>query len=68
MALALLAMAFGPIGAAPAIASPEQLDGHWEGAITQPAGDLKIAVDFRTRGDAVSGTFDYRPRRSSAGH
>jgi pimeloyl-ACP methyl ester carboxylesterase len=36
----------------------EPLDGHWEGAITQPAGDLRIAADLRTRGDVVSGTFD----------
>lgn len=58
IALGLLALAVGPFGAAPSGAIGQPLDGHWEGAITQPAGDLKIAVDFRTRGDAVSGTFD----------
>jgi pimeloyl-ACP methyl ester carboxylesterase len=41
---------------APSYAAEKQLDGHWEGAITQPAGELKIAVDFTTAG-AVKGTF-----------
>jgi pimeloyl-ACP methyl ester carboxylesterase len=54
----LLALAFGAFGTAASGAGEQQLDGHWEGAITQPAGDLKIAADLRTRGDAVSGTFD----------
>ena len=58
IALGLLALAFGAFGAAPSGAGGEPLDGHWEGAITQPAGELKIAVDLTTRGDAVAGTFD----------
>jgi uncharacterized protein len=58
IALGLLALAFGAFGTAPSGAGQEQLDGHWEGAITQPSGDVKIAVDLRTRGDAVTGTFD----------
>ena len=32
--------------------------GHWEGAITQPAGELKILVDFTAAGDKLKGTFD----------
>jgi alpha-beta hydrolase superfamily lysophospholipase len=38
-------------------AAPQQLDGHWEGAITQPAGALKIAVDFARQGDTITGRF-----------
>src|SRR5215813_8212222 len=37
-------------------AQEKQLDGHWEGAINQPAGELKMAVDFTTKG-ALKGTF-----------
>jgi hypothetical protein len=58
IALGLLTLAFGAVRTAASGGRGEQLDGHWEGAITQPAGDLKIAVDLTTRGDAVSGTFD----------
>jgi len=35
----------------------KQLDGHWEGAITQPAGDVKILADFRSERDAAKGSF-----------
>ena len=58
IALCLLALAFGAFESAPSAAVSQQLEGHWEGAITQPAGDLKIAVDVIMRGDPVSGTFD----------
>jgi uncharacterized protein len=58
IALGLLALAFGAFGTVPSGAGMRQLDGHWEGAITQPAGDLKIAVDFMTQGDAIRGNFD----------
>ena len=34
------------------------LAGHWEGAITQPAGELKILVDFTSTADNIKGTFD----------
>ena len=34
------------------------LGGHWKGAITQPAGELKIMVDFTAAPDNVKGTFD----------
>lgn len=34
------------------------LGGHWEGAITQPAGQLKIVVDFKAASDTFTGTFD----------
>ena len=50
-----LALAFG---SAPSGAGQAQLDGHWEGAITQAAGPLKITLDLTTRGDAVTGTCD----------
>ena len=54
----LLALAVGAFGAAPSGARVQQLDGHWKGAITQPAGDLEIAADVATRGDEIDGTFD----------
>jgi len=37
-------------------AKENQLNGHWEGAIVQPAGDLKVVVDFTTQGNAVKGS------------
>jgi dienelactone hydrolase len=52
----LLALLFGILPIAPSYAAEKALDGHWEGAITQPAGKLKIAVDFTTEG-ATKGTF-----------
>jgi hypothetical protein len=33
------------------------LDGHWEGAIKQPAGELRIVVEFTTRSGAIEGAF-----------
>src|SRR5215813_3367966 len=38
-------------------AKASELNGHWEGVIVQPGGDLKIAVDFTTQGNAVKGSF-----------
>jgi pimeloyl-ACP methyl ester carboxylesterase len=37
-------------------AQETRLDGHWEGAINQPAGELKMSADFTTDG-ALKGTF-----------
>lgn len=37
-------------------AQEKQLNGHWEGAINQPAGELKMLVDFTTDG-TIKGTF-----------
>jgi dienelactone hydrolase len=37
-------------------AQEKQLNGHWEGAITQPAGELKMSADFTTDGD-IKGSF-----------
>jgi len=34
------------------------LAGYWEGAIAQPAGELRMSVDIAGEGDAVKGTFD----------
>jgi hypothetical protein len=58
MTLGLVALAFGALGTSRSGAHQEQLDGYWEGAITQLPGDLKMAVDVRTRGGVASGTFD----------
>ncbi|HXT68853.1 MAG TPA: alpha/beta fold hydrolase [Vicinamibacterales bacterium] len=38
-------------------AAVPQLDGHWEGAIAQPAGELKMTVEFVRQGDIARGTF-----------
>lgn len=54
--IGLFSLLFGMLCAASLGAEEKQLDGHWEGAITQPAGELKIAVDFTTEG-ALKGTF-----------
>ena len=42
---------------ATSVCAQEKLDGHWEGAINQPAGELKIVADFTTKGDVAKGTF-----------
>ncbi len=42
---------------ATSVCAEEKLDGHWEGAINQPAGELKIVVDFTTAG-AIKGSFN----------
>src|SRR5882724_4138835 len=52
----LLSLLFGMLCATSLCAAEKQLDGHWEGAIVQPSGELKIAVDFTTEG-ATKGTF-----------
>src|SRR4030095_11245035 len=38
-------------------AQEKQVVGHWEGAIIQPAGEVKIMADFTTEADAAKGTF-----------
>src|SRR5262245_59821804 len=38
-------------------AQEKQLDGHWEGVIIQPAGELKMSADFATNGE-LKGTFN----------
>ena len=53
----LLALLFGISPIPPSYAGEKQLDGHWEGAITQPAGDLRIVVDFTTQSNTVKGNF-----------
>jgi uncharacterized protein len=58
IALALLAQVLVAFETVPSGAGQEHLGGHWEGAITQPSGDLKVALDISARGDAVTGTFD----------
>ena len=46
------------LGLPSALSAQNTLDGHWEGAITQPAGELKIIVDFTPAPDNLKGTFD----------
>jgi len=52
----LFSLIFGVLSATSLGAKETELNGHWEGAITQPSGELKIAVDFTTDG-AFKGAF-----------
>ena len=54
--IGLFSLTFGILCASSLCAKESQLNGHWEGAIVQPSGELKIAVDFTTEG-ATKGTF-----------
>ena len=47
---------FSLLWAGSVCAEENQLAGHWEGAITQPSGELKITVDFTTD-SSIKGTF-----------
>ncbi len=58
LVVGLLASLSGGLCIASAHRAQKPLLGHWEGAITQPAGELKVMVDFAAEGDAVKGTFD----------
>lgn len=52
----LCSLLFSTFAATSLSAFEKQVDGHWEGAITQPTGELKIAVDFATEG-TMKGAF-----------
>ena len=54
--IGLFSLLFGILCATPVCAEEKQLNGHWEGAINQLAGELKMAVDFTTDG-TIKGTF-----------
>src|SRR6185503_20367884 len=41
----------------PLLAQDGELNGHWEGAITQPSGPLTMAIDFSTRDAGITGAF-----------
>jgi pimeloyl-ACP methyl ester carboxylesterase len=47
---------FSLLSASSVCAEEHQLVGHWEGAINQPSGELKMSVDFTTNG-TIKGTF-----------
>jgi pimeloyl-ACP methyl ester carboxylesterase len=51
------ALVFSGLLAGGLAAQKSEIPGHWEGAIHQPAGDLRFAVDFSTQGTAAKGTF-----------
>src|SRR5262245_57820245 len=57
IALSLAAASLAASGTSGGGADRLALDGHWEGAITQPAGALKISLDVTTQPDAVRGSF-----------
>ena len=46
----------GTLWSASVCAEPQQIDGHWEGAVRQPAGALSMAVDFKSD-SAIHGAF-----------
>ena len=54
--LCLLTLLPGILSRVPTYAAEPQLAGHWEGAITQPTGELKISLDFTTQG-SIKGRF-----------
>ena len=54
--IGLFSLMFGVLCATSLSAKESDLNGHWEGAIVQPAGDLKVVVDFTTQGNAVKGS------------
>ena len=64
--IGLLSLLLGTLCVTSVGASEPQLDGHWEGAIVQPSGELKIAVDFTTEG-ATKGTSVYPLPQPSTG-
>ena len=45
------------VGCQPDTIRDPQLEGYWEGAIRQPAGDLPIALEFTTQADSIEGAF-----------
>jgi len=47
---------FSLLSASSVCEEEHQLVGHWEGAINQPSGELKMSVDFTTNG-TIKGTF-----------
>jgi hypothetical protein len=53
-----LTFAFASFFAASGARAQNTVVGHWEGAIIQPSGELKILVDFTTASDTFTGTFD----------
>ena len=54
--IGLLSLLFSILCATSVWADEKELNGHWEGSINQPAGELKIAIDFTTAG-AIDGSF-----------
>src|SRR6266576_6789168 len=56
LVMIVFSLLLGALSATSGCAQERQLDGHWEGAINQPAGELKMAVDFTTDG-VIKGTF-----------
>ncbi len=56
--LGALSFLSGSVVIASAREPSEPIVGHWEGAITQPGGDLKIMLDFAAEGNALKGTID----------
>lgn len=53
----LFSLLAGLSGATAAGTRTRVLDGHWEGAIRQPAGEVNITVDLSTGPEAVTGAF-----------
>src|ERR1043166_8033155 len=54
--MGLSCLLLGMLWATSMCAQEKLLKGHWEGAINQPSGELKMVVDFTTDG-TIKGTF-----------
>src|ERR1043166_2477625 len=54
--MGLSCLLLGMLWATSMCAQEKLLNGHWEGAINQPSGELKMSVDFTTDG-TIKGTF-----------
>lgn len=39
-------------------ATEQPLEGHWEGVISQPGGELQVMLDFKKENDETTGTID----------
>jgi hypothetical protein len=55
--IGLFSLVFSILWATSVCGQEKQLNGHWEGAINQPAGELKIVVEFSVQGEEIKGTF-----------
>jgi predicted dienelactone hydrolase len=55
--VAVLVLVGAASNVGPLFARNGELNGHWEGAITQPSGPLTMAVDFSTKDAGITGAF-----------
>ncbi len=63
-ALVCCAAAAWLVGSSPAWASPEAVDGHWEGTMVEAGQSLPVSFDFVTADGGVSGRFTSATQRA----